>query len=99
MCRRDWAFWASGCTNGSDDRYTSMTERLEVLSIEDLRPLLDQSKVIERVRQALIRQAMGEVQSPLPGQLVFEHPRGDCHIKFGHVAGSDRFAIKVATGF
>jgi ornithine cyclodeaminase len=35
----------------------------------------------------------------MPGQLLFDQPRGDCHIKFGHVAGSSTFAIKVATGF
>lgn len=76
-----------------------MSETLKILGIDELRPLLDRRKVIECVRQALIWQAEGKVQSPLPGHLLFHGPPGDCHIKFGHVEGSDSFAIKVATGF
>jgi ornithine cyclodeaminase len=76
-----------------------MTPQLEIIGLDELRPLLDPSRVIACVRQALIKQARGEVQSPLPGQLLFAQPRGDCHIKFGHVAGGAHFAVKVATGF
>lgn len=76
-----------------------MSETLEILDIEQLRPLLDRRKVLDCVRQALIWQAEGKVQSPLPGHLLFREPPGDCHIKFGHVEDSDSFAIKVATGF
>ncbi|MBS0374260.1 MAG: ornithine cyclodeaminase [Proteobacteria bacterium] len=51
------------------------------------------------MRDALVAQADGRVQSPLPGQLQFRSPPGDCHIKYGHVAGSPNFVIKIATGF
>lgn len=76
-----------------------MTTQLEIIGIDELRPLLEPSSVIACVREALIKQARREVQSPLPGQLLFTQPRGDCHIKFGHVAGSAHFVIKVAVGF
>jgi ornithine cyclodeaminase len=72
---------------------------LDIVGIDALRPLLDRGRVIAAVRQALIWQSEGKVQSPLPGQLLFAEPHGDCHIKYGHVAGSPTFAIKVATGF
>jgi ornithine cyclodeaminase len=72
---------------------------MQIIGIDELRPLLHRGKVIHAVRQALIWQAQGKVQSPLPGQLLFRQPPGDCHIKYGHVAGSMHFAIKVATGF
>jgi ornithine cyclodeaminase len=76
-----------------------MTNGLEIVGIDELRPLLDRKKVLAAVRQALIWQAAGTVQSPPPGQLLFSDPDGDCHIKFGHVQGSETFAIKVAIGF
>jgi ornithine cyclodeaminase/alanine dehydrogenase-like protein (mu-crystallin family) len=76
-----------------------MKRELQIVGIDVLRPLLHRRKVIDAVRQALIRQAQGKVQSPLPGQLLFRDPPGDCHIKYGHVAGSQTFAIKIATGF
>jgi ornithine cyclodeaminase len=76
-----------------------MKRALEIVDLEELRPLLDRSRVIGCVRQALIQQAAGQVQSPLPGQLLFSQPPGDCHIKFGHIGGSSTFAVKIATGF
>jgi ornithine cyclodeaminase len=72
---------------------------LRVIGIDQLRPLLDRERVIECVREALIRQAGGEVQSPPPGHLLFNDPPGDCHIKYAYVVGSRAFAIKIATGF
>jgi ornithine cyclodeaminase len=72
---------------------------LEVICIDRLEPLLDKRQVICSVREALILQADGKVQSPLPGQLLFKRPHGDCHIKFGHADGSPTFTIKIATGF
>jgi ornithine cyclodeaminase len=76
-----------------------MSSALDVIGIDALRPLLDRKRVLGAVREALIWQAEGRVQSPLPGQLLFDAPYGDCHIKFGHVRGQPTFAIKVATGF
>jgi ornithine cyclodeaminase len=76
-----------------------MTKAFAIYSIEDLRPLLDHRRVIEAVRVALIRHSAGDVQSPLPGELVFPAGPGDCHIKFGHLSGDPSFAVKVATGF
>jgi ornithine cyclodeaminase len=76
-----------------------VTDPLAIVDLDALRPLLDRARVIEVVRRALILQAEGRVQSPPPGQLLFADPHGDCHIKFGHIAGSPTFAIKVATGF
>jgi ornithine cyclodeaminase len=70
-----------------------------IYTIEDLRPLLDHRQVIEAVRVALIRHSAGDVQSPMPGELLFPTAPGDCHIKFGHLSGDPSFAIKVATGF
>jgi ornithine cyclodeaminase len=74
-------------------------EDFRIIGMESLRPLLDRRRVIAVVRDALVWQAAGRVQSPPPGQLLFTQPRGDCHIKYGHVTGSSTFAIKVATGF
>jgi len=76
-----------------------MMHGFEFVGIDRLKPLLDRKKVLDAVRQALIWQAQGLVQSPMPGQLLFDEPHGDCHIKFGHVPGNQTFVIKVAAGF
>jgi ornithine cyclodeaminase len=82
-----------------DEAQRGMKAPLEILGIDQLRPHLNKSRIIEVVRDALIAHADGLVQSPPPGQLMFSEPTGDCHIKFGHLYGASTFAIKVATGF
>ena len=76
-----------------------MSGDIEIIGIDDLQPLLDKRLVIDAVREALIWQADDKVRSPMPGQLLFDKPHGDCHIKYGHVEGMPTFVIKVATGF
>ena len=76
-----------------------MSAGFPVYTIEQIRPLLNRGGVIDAVRDALIRHARGDVQSPMPGHLLFEEAHGDCHIKYGHMAGSPLFAVKIATGF
>ncbi len=41
----------------------------------------------------------GEVVVPPVGELCFDHPPGDTHIKYGHIKGTDHFVIKIASGF
>jgi len=59
-----------------DEGEQTMTNALEIVGIDRLRPLLDRQKVLAAVRQALIWQAEGKVQSPPPGQLLFSEPDG-----------------------
>jgi ornithine cyclodeaminase len=41
----------------------------------------------------------GEVVVPPVGELVFEDPPGDVHIKYGYIKGDDHYVIKIASGF
>jgi ornithine cyclodeaminase len=71
----------------------------QIYGVEVLRDLFAPDDVLAAVREALIGHARGEYISPPPGQLVFDAPRGDCHIKYGYRSGGPFFVIKVATGF
>ena len=76
-----------------------MSAGFPIYTIDQIKPLLDRPGVIAAVRDAFIRNARGQVQSPMPGHLLFKEAHGDCHIKYGHMAGSSSFAVKIATGF
>jgi ornithine cyclodeaminase len=67
--------------------------------LEDLEHHLDRNSIRRRVRDAIIAHSKGKVISPMPGQLRFDDPVGDCHIKFCSLLGGPRFVVKVATGF
>jgi len=72
---------------------------LPVVGLPTLRAAVPEAAILPAVRAALIRHARGEVIAPPPGQLLFDNPVGDCHIKFGYDRGGAIFAVKIATGF
>ena len=64
-----------------------------------IKTLFDLSAGSEAVRMAYIAQAEGRVQSPPVTWLDFQGANGECHVKSGYIAGTEGFAIKIATGF
>lgn len=72
---------------------------MRFVGLDELRSRLTPDLVIEATKAGLVRHAQGGVISPIPGQLVFENPPGDCHIKFGRFRDAPIFVVKIATGF
>ena len=55
--------------------------------------------LIDCQKKAFIDFSKGNVNVPLPLQLSFDNPAGDCHIKAGYNISDDIFIVKIATGF
>lgn len=69
------------------------------LDKSQIQQYFDFSTAAEAIKNAYIASAEGRVQAPPVTYLGFEEANGDCHVKTGHVAGSEGIVIKVATGF
>ncbi len=70
-----------------------------MISLDTIQASLTEADILDAVKGALMAQASGAVNSPPPGMLQLENPKGECHIKYGHLDGSDTFVIKIACGF
>jgi ornithine cyclodeaminase len=57
------------------------------------------AEVIAAMEQAFIAYSLGETVIPPVGQMEFENPPGDCHIKYGYLKRGTTFTVKIATGF
>lgn len=55
--------------------------------------------VTTAIEQGFVAYSRGEVVVPPVGELVFDDPPGDVHIKYGYIKNDDYFVIKVASGF
>jgi len=73
-----------------------MTRVITRPEIESALPRID---LIEAMEQAFVAYSSGKAVIPPVGELLFESPPGDAHIKYGYLLGDDVFVIKVATGF
>jgi len=73
-----------------------MTLIYSLKQIKAVLPELDLSKSIE---QGFVAYSQGRTVVPPVGELVFESPPGETHIKYGYIKGSAFYVIKVASGF
>ncbi|MFT4012713.1 MAG: NAD(P)-binding domain-containing protein [Paracoccus sp. (in: a-proteobacteria)] len=63
----------------------------ELISVDDA--------AVQAVRDAYMAISDGRANLPPVGHIAFPGARGDCHVKYGHIAGDEVFAVKVAAGF
>ena len=69
------------------------------LSRIEIEALLQIEDGFEAIKDAYIAVTDGRCDLPPVGYLGFPAAHGDCHIKYGHIAGDPVFVIKIATGF
>ncbi|SDG31848.1 ornithine cyclodeaminase family protein [Sulfitobacter delicatus] len=69
------------------------------LNKSQIQDCFDLQTAARAIENAYIASAEGRVQAPPVTYLGFEDANGDCHVKTGHVQGTEGFVIKVATGF
>jgi ornithine cyclodeaminase len=55
--------------------------------------------LLPAIEKAFSAYSQGLAVVPPVGELLFEDPPGDAHIKFGYLRGDDTFLVKIATGF
>ncbi len=72
---------------------------IPIITLDAIQASLSNADILDAVKAALISQSRNEVISPPPGQLLFDDPKGDCHIKYGYFIGGDTYVVKVASGF
>jgi len=71
----------------------------EIVAIEQIREVLPRVDLVEIIEEGFAAYSRGEVVVPPVGELLFEDPPGETHIKYGYIKGDDYYVIKVASGF
>jgi len=51
------------------------------------------------IEEGFVAYSQGRAVVPPVGELMFEDPPGEVHIKYGYIKGDDHFVIKIASGF
>jgi len=70
-----------------------------VYSRREIEQVIEPQQVIAAVERAFIEYSNGQAVIPPVGQLDFDDPPGDCHIKYGYLKRGSTFTVKIATGF
>ncbi|MHA1201125.1 MAG: ornithine cyclodeaminase family protein [Candidatus Heimdallarchaeaceae archaeon] len=71
----------------------------KILNLDEIKVILENVNIIEVIEEGFIAYSQGKVKVPPVGEMIFDEPPGECHIKYGFIKRDDYFVIKVATGF
>lgn len=70
-----------------------------VYTLREIEAAIPGLDLITPIEAGFVAYARGQAVVPPVGELLFDDPPGDAHIKYGRIVGDDVFVIKVATGF
>jgi len=70
-----------------------------VVPLAEIKKALAAVDPVPLIEAGFAAYSRGEVVVPPVGELVFNDPPGDVHIKYGYIKGDDFYVIKVASGF
>lgn len=71
----------------------------EIVPLADIRRALSEIDLVTVMERAFTSYSRGEVTVPPVGELLFDAPPGEMHVKYGAIRGDDVFVVKLATGF
>ena len=55
--------------------------------------------LVAAMESAFVAYSNGDAVIPPVGELQFDEPPGDVHLKYGYIRGGDHYVVKVASGF
>jgi ornithine cyclodeaminase len=76
-----------------------VTAILNLRQIQDALDRIDPRTIVKEIADGFVAYSQGKVVVPPVGELIFDEPRGDTHIKYGYIRGDDYYVIKIASGF
>jgi ornithine cyclodeaminase len=73
---------------------------LDLTQIKEILKEMDPvEEIIREIEEGFVAYSQGKTVVPPVGELIFDEPRGDTHIKYGYIKNDDYYVIKIASGF
>ena len=70
-----------------------------IISKEQILSVINNIDVIAAMEEGFIAYSNGNTVVPPVGELTFDDPKGETHIKYGYIKKDDFYVIKIASGF
>lgn len=72
---------------------------MRIVSLDSIKSVLPNIDLLSEIESGFAAYSSGLVVVPPVGELSFQSPPGDVHIKYGYVKDDDVYVIKIASGF
>ncbi len=71
----------------------------KIIDLQEIKNVLRNIDPIQEIEDGFIAFSRGDVVVPPVGEMIFEEPPGEVHIKYGFIKKDDFYVIKIASGF
>jgi len=72
---------------------------MKILKLEQIKEILKNVDVISAIEEGFVKFSEGKAVIPPVGEMIFDQPPGDVHIKYGYLRNDGYYVIKIASGF
>jgi len=72
---------------------------VEIIHLPKIKNIIKNIDLIPIIEEGFAAYSQGRSVVPPVGELLFEDPPGDTHIKYGYIKGQEFFTVKIASGF
>ncbi len=70
-----------------------------IIRLEKIKSILENLDLVTAIEEGFVQYSNNNTVVPPVGELLFEEPKGEAHIKYGYIKNDDYFVIKIASGF
>ncbi len=70
-----------------------------IIREEEIQTILKNIDLVKAMEEAFIQYSNGNSVVPPVGELLFNNPDGEAHIKYGYIKGEEYYVVKIASGF
>ena len=70
-----------------------------VIRLNEIKTILPSIDIIASIEEGFKHYSNGKTVVPAVGELLFDNPKGDAHIKYGYIKNDDFYVVKIASGF
>ncbi|MDH7448175.1 hypothetical protein [Aquimarina sp. 2201CG14-23] len=70
-----------------------------VINIQEIQSIVKDIDIVSAIEEGFIQYSNGNTIVPPVGELLFEKPKGEAHIKYGYIKNDEYYVIKIASGF
>lgn len=71
----------------------------KIIGLSEIRQVLETLDPISLIEEGFVAYSQGKAVVPPVGELLFDCPPGDVHIKYGYLIGDKYYVVKIASGF
>ena len=72
---------------------------VKLIDLQDMKSIVKTLDVIAAMEEGFNKYSNDQTVVPPVGELLFDDPKGDVHIKYGYIKHDDYYVIKIASGF